>query len=193
MRIAVNCIAVASLPFLCQAQNESVDLLRFPTGLTPVYATTSEGHLPIAYVEPADTCRVDSTVAQGDSIIWVHISSGSKRGWIRSSALQRASEAGEGSTSRRSFHAKDPDAKRRYRVLEKSPEWPRRIIRAVRDGTICLDMNEAQLVAAWGAPFQKSSAFILGAGSQQLWHYKDSKGRIQVVVLSKGRVVGWSQ
>jgi hypothetical protein len=192
MRIPVYCIFTLSLPFFCHAQDESVDSLRFPTGLTPLYDVPSEGSLPTVYIEPADTCRVDSAFTDADKTDWIRVSSGLKRGWVRSSALQGAADSEEKGIRRRSFHAGDPDAKRRYRILEKHPQWPRRIIRAVREGMICLDMDEAQLVAAWGEPFQKSSVFILGAGSQQLWHYKDSQDRIQVVVLSKGRVVGWS-
>jgi hypothetical protein len=93
----------------------------------------------------------------------------------------------------RSREAKlDADAKRRYRVVAQHPEWDRRIVKAVREGKICLDMNETQLLGSWGEPLQKSAAFILGAGKQDLWLYKSHGGKFETVFLIKGRVVGWS-
>jgi hypothetical protein len=54
-------------------------------------------------------------------------------------------------------------------------------------------MNEEQLHAAWGEPFRKSKAFILGAGQQDLWYFKGEDGAIMSVFLNRGRVVGWSE
>lgn len=86
----------------------------------------------------------------------------------------------------------DLDRQRRLKILIKHREWPRRIIRAVRQGQICLDMSSEQLIAAWDKPIQKSSAFTLGLGKHTVWFYKDTKGALTTVMLKNDVIIGWS-
>lgn len=165
-----------------------------PAGLTPLYENPVPGGLPLSYLEPIDTCHIDSARFDTTNTEWVFVRSGSRSGWLRKSSVQSPFlPPGSGLLSRSRETKLDADAKRRYRIVEQHPEWDRRIVKAVRDGTICLDMSEIQLVGSWGEPFQKGAAFILGAGKQELWLYKSFGGKVETVFLIKGRVVGWSE
>ena len=76
-------------------------------------------------------------------------------------------------------------------VLRDHPDWPRSVIRAVRNGQVCLDMTGGHLKASWGEPFQKSMAFTLGMGKHDMWFFRASDGAILTVSLQNDRVVGW--
>ena len=169
------------------------DSLLFPLGLTPLYEKPVSNGFPIAFLEPADTCIADTTVSQETGITWFRIRSKNVQGWVNGSSM-RGMENDSGESRKRvgAYKKNDPDAKRRYRILEQHADWPRRIVKAIREGNICLDMNEEQLSAAWGEPFRKARAFILGAGQQELWYFKGEDGIILAVFLNSGRVVGWS-
>jgi hypothetical protein len=176
------------------AQTFSADTLLFPLGLTPLYEKPVSNGFPIAFLEPADSCITDSSIAEGTGGAWFRIKSRTLEGWVTGSSM-RGTEAGieEPRIKAGAFKKSDPDAKRRYRILEQHADWPRRIVKAIREGNICLDMNEEQLSAAWGDPLRKARAFILGAGQQELWYFKGEDDIILAVFLSSGRVVGWSE
>jgi hypothetical protein len=182
---------VLSFAYIAAGQADSVNVF-LPAGLTPVYENPSPGELPRSYLEPADTCRPDGSFVDSLGVVWVSVRCAASSGWVRESSLRRpsAQEAVRGQTASKKM---DPDMKRRYRVLEQHPDWPRRIVKAVREGMICLDMSEEQLAAAWGEPAHKGRAFILGAGSYDLWYFPAAGGAVQSVFLVKGRVVGWTE
>jgi hypothetical protein len=168
-------------------------MLVAPRGMAPLYEKPDPEGLPFSYLEASDTCRVSGAAADSTGVDWFSLTSGSKSGWVRESSVQPLVKQEETVSSAVTARTADPDAKRRYRILSQHAEWPRRIVKVVREGRICLDMNQEQLAAAWGEPLEKSSAFILGLGSQELWFYRGSDGKNQVVFLVKGRVVGWSE
>jgi hypothetical protein len=176
------------------AGSVQADTLFFPLGLTPLYEKPVPNGFPIAFLEPADTCNVDSSASQGTGITWLRIRSKNLQGWVTGSSMREmGNDRGESRKRVGAYNKSDPDAKRRYRILEQHTDWPRRIVTAIREGNICLDMNEEQLSAAWGNPLRKTRAFILGAGQQELWFFKGEDGVILAVFLNRGRVVGWSE
>jgi hypothetical protein len=162
-----------------------------PLGLTPLYESPVSGGLPLSYLESADTCRIDSTRFDTANIEWVFARGQSRSGWLQKSSVRLAYLPPSAPQSK-SFIL-DADAKRRYRIIAQHPDWERRIVKVVREGKICLDMNDEQVLASWGEPLQKGAAFILGAGKQNVWLYKSPGGRFETVFLVKGRVVGWSE
>jgi hypothetical protein len=172
-------------------QTDSVNVF-LPAGLTPLYENPSSGELPRSYLDPADTCRPDNSFIDSTGVVWVSVRSATARGWVRESSLRKPS-APEAAREQGLGKKIDPDTKRRYRILEQHPEWPRRIVKVVREGKICLDMSGEQLAASWGEPLHKGSAFIIGAGSYDLWYFKFGGGQVQSVFLVKGRVVGWTE
>lgn len=161
-----------------------------PLGLTPIYESPIPGGFPVSYLEPADTCHIDSSRFDTANVEWAFVKSRSRSGWLQKSSVRQAGLPSSAPQSR--GLRLDADAKRRYRILEQHPEWERRIVKVIREGSICLDMNDAQVLASWGEPLQKSVTFILGAGKQDLWFYKSLSGKFETVFLVKGRVVGWS-
>jgi len=176
---------------IAAGQGDTASIL-LPAGLTPLYENPSPADLPRSYLEPSDTCRTDASLVDSTGVVWVSVKSGGNRGWVRQSSLRRPS-APEADRGQAVTVKLDADAKRRYRILEQHPDWPRRIVKAVREGKICLDMSEEQLAASWGEPQHKGSAFILGAGSYDQWYFKFGNGPVQSVFLVKGRVVGWTE
>jgi hypothetical protein len=170
------------------------DSLLFPQGLTPLFEKPISNGFPIAYLESSDTCIADSSFSDGAGNAWQRIRSGEKYGWVRASSMLANGTSGASAPKKQGTYKKDdPDAKRRYRALEGHADWPRRIVKSIREGNICLDMNGEQVYAAWGEPFRKGKAFILGTGQQEMWYYKNEGGTIEVVFLNNGRVVGWSE
>jgi hypothetical protein len=164
-----------------------------PIGLAPLYDNPFSGALPVSYCEPADTCRVDSSATDSSGNVWLFVKSGVKTGWLQKTSTRIPSFSQEENAAAANVRAKaDPDAKRRYRIVEQHPQWPRRIVKMVREGQICIEMTEEQLTASWGEPAQKNHAFILGVGKQNLWIYRQGNESV-VVFLVKGRVVGWSE
>lgn len=160
-------------------------------GLTPVYDSPAPGGFPMSYLEPSDTCRIDSARFDTANVEWVFVRSPSRSGWLQKSSVRPA--LAPASVPQSKTNKLDADVKRRYRILGQHPEWERRIVKVLREGNICLDMTEEQVLASWNEPLQKSVVFILGAGKQNLWLYKSPGGRFETVFLVKGRVVGWSE
>lgn len=87
----------------------------------------------------------------------------------------------------------DKDKKRRLSILMENKDWPRRIQRFVREGEICLDMSEDQMVAAWGKPLQKSDAFATLLGEHKLFVYPAGSFSYTIVIMKDKKIIGWSQ
>ncbi len=87
----------------------------------------------------------------------------------------------------------EKEKRRRLRILREHRDWPRRIIRTVRFGRICLDMTTQHLAASWGDPTQKSNAFTVGLGIHSVWIYSEEAGsKITVVIIKNNSVIGWT-
>ena len=185
LSIALAGVFADTLPIIDSAR------IVLPLGLTPLFDVPAPGGFPISYLEPSDTCRIDSARFDTANVEWAFVRSQSRSGWLQKSSIRPALMP---SMVPQSIAGKlDADTKRRYRVLGQHPEWERRIVKVVREGNICLDMSEEQVLASWDEPLQKSMAFVLGAGKQNIWIYKSPGGRFETVFLVKGRVVGWSE
>jgi hypothetical protein len=184
------CIALAGVFADTLPAIDSVRIV-LPLGLTPLFDVPAPGGFPISYLEPSDTCRIDSARFDTANVEWAFVRSQSRSGWLQKSSLRPALVPPMVPQSK--ANKPDADAKRRYRVLGQHPEWERRIVKVIREGKICLDMSEEQVLASWDEPLQKSVVFILGAGKQNIWLYKSPSGRFETVFLVNGRVVGWSE
>lgn len=185
LSIALAGVFADTLPIIDSAR------IVLPLGLTPLFDVPAPGGFPISYLEPSDTCRIDSARFDTANVEWAFVRSQSRSGWLQKSSIRPALMPSMVPQSK--VGKLDADAKRRYRVLGQHPEWERRIVKVVREGNICLDMSEEQVLASWDEPLQKSMAFVLGAGKQNIWIYKSPGGRFETVFLVKGRVVGWSE
>ncbi len=75
--------------------------------------------------------------------------------------------------------------------LRDHPDWPRRIMQAVRKAAICLKMTREQLLLSWNEPYQKTSGFILGFGDVEIYFYRQADPI--AVILKNGEIVGWSE
>ena len=184
LSIALAGVFADTLPIIDSAR------IVLPLGLTPLFDVPAPGGFPISYLEPSDTCRIDSARFDTANVEWAFVRSQSRSGWLQKSSIRPALMPSMVPQSK--VGKLDADAKRRYRVLGQHPEWERRIVKVVREGNICLDMSEEQVLASWDEPLQKSMAFVLGAGKQNIWIYKSPGGRFETVFLVKGRVVGLS-
>jgi hypothetical protein len=148
-----------------------------------------EKNLPVRYIDKNAAIEVDSLYVDSLEAAWFRLRGAA--GWVLASEVRLADE-GRGDSVSLSMGT-DADRKRRLAVLRDHPDWPRRIIRAVRSGTVCLEMTSEQLVASWGEPFQKSAGFVLGAGPHDVWLFRGNKEEVLVVHLLDGRVIGWSK
>lgn len=146
--------------------------------------------LPVAYANKGDTCTVLGVHVDTTGTPWFGLSRDGGSTWSPA-RFWRYVAGGEGGAVV-SVSRTDEDRKRRLRILRQHSGWPRRIVRAVREGEVCLDMTEEQLAAAWGEPFQRSSAFVLGLGSVTIRFFRVADRPLIGVVLLDGRVVGWT-
>jgi hypothetical protein len=159
---------------------------------SPCFAEPAADQLPLRYLDKKDTCRIDSFWVDTTGRAWYRVSaSGRDLGWTYAQGLRLIAQAGVDELVSETGGATDVDKKRRYDLVRQNPGWPRRVIKAVRAGQICLDMTGAQLAASWGEPVQKSTAFTTGIGEHDMWFYKGSSGEILAVSLEEDRVIGW--
>jgi hypothetical protein len=112
-------------------------------------------------------------------------------GFIISESLEFLGDEEKSETFLKLSSVEKEDRKRRIQLLKKHPRWPRRIKRAVRNGTVCLKMTEEQLSASWRLPHIKTSGFILGFGQVRIFFYNEANPI--AVVIKNGEVIGWSE
>jgi hypothetical protein len=148
------------------------------------------GLLPAGYINKGDTCLVETTLVDSSGGAWFLLHTGTTRVWSPAVNWRYVGAVTDEISASRGVN--DDDRKRRLRILQQHREWPRRIIAAVREGKICLDMSGEQLVASWGEPSQKSPAFAVGLGVHEAWFYAGTGSDAAVVLLIDGRVIGWS-
>jgi hypothetical protein len=157
---------------------------------SPVYESVSgQPMIPKGYLDKGDTCLIDSVLVDSSNAVWMRIAR-SVPVWTEARALAYVG-ADTGRQASAALSDDDPDRKRRLKILFDNSAWPHRIKKAVRDGQVCLDMNESQLGASWGTPFQKAKGFTLGIGDHEIWLFRNRAGEILSVDLRDGKVIGW--
>ena len=159
--------------------------------IAPYYSEAQSGLLPSGFVSKDDTATILGMLIDTVGIPWFKIKIkkinffSPAKYWQYVSQIDTAAFI-EGQQS-------DEDKKRRIRILREHREWPRRIIRSIRFGRICLDMDQEQLIASWDEPFQKTTAFTIGLGEHSIWMFKGKKDSIIAAVLLKnGKIIGWN-
>jgi hypothetical protein len=132
----------------------------------PFFDAPEQGTLARGFFDKRDSCEVDSTLVDSLGTAWFHVcplrSHKNACGWVIAKNVVYASDIPADFASR--YAAGDQDKKRRLEILKSHQQWPRRIIQAVRNGRICLDMSEEQVVASWGEPAEKRKAYMVGVG-----------------------------
>lgn len=158
--------------------------------LTSYYSQPHPGLLPRGYLKKGETHTIIDVTVDTVGIPWFSIVIQSKSVWSPAKYWNYVSEIDtaayiEGKQG-------EEDKKRRLRILREHRDWPRRIIRIVRFGRICLDMTGEQLIASWDEPFLKRSAFTIGLGRHEIWFYKNQKELFTAVVVKNDKIIGWS-
>lgn len=158
--------------------------------INPYYSEAQSGLLPKGFVNKGDTATIFGIQVDTVGIPWFQIKIKKKVLWSPVKYWQYVSEIDTAAFIEGKQSAEDK--KRRLRILREHKDWPRRIIRAVRFGRICLDMDREQLIASWDKPFQKTTAFTIGLGKHSIWMFKGKKDNIAAVLIKNGRIIGWT-
>ena len=158
--------------------------------VAPLFTEAQTGLLPKNYVKKGDTCSVIGIQVDTSGFPWFNVSVKTNHYWSPVKYWQYVSDIDtaaylEGKQS-------EEDKKRRLRILRQHRDWPRRIIRTVRYGRICLDMTGEQLIASWGDPIQRSNAYTIGLGKHHIWIFNSKNDRKAIVLLKNNRIIGWS-
>jgi len=162
------------------------------TGLSGMYESPAPDALPAAFLEKGDTCHLGRHLVDSTGSAWYVLAppdpdSGK---WVRATYLRLVTA--QDSSMSAPAPAGDKDRKRRYQAVRENPGWPRVVLRAVREGKICMGMSAAQVRASWDEPFQQRDAFILGAGTHRVWFYRTGGVTVITVHFSNEGVIGWS-
>jgi hypothetical protein len=184
--VAVAFLGVLAWWQIAQGARRAVALTEVPRFGEPL-----ETGLPVGILGAGDTCIVDS--AEVDSIggVWFGTRRGAGFCWARADNIRYVTER-PSLASPPPARGESPRTKRAVMsILREHPDWPRRVVNAIRLGQVCIDMTGAQLLASWGEPLQKSKAFTLGLGEHDLWFYKSDSGALLTVTLQGDRVIGW--
>jgi hypothetical protein len=160
------------------------------TKSSALYESPQTVLLPRLFLQQGDTFTVDTQFTDSSGSVWHGVARTEGRLWLRGVDLQYLGEHDSVSSSP-GAPTNDQDRKRRYQLARENPQWPRRIIAAVREGRVCLDMTAEQLTASWGNPMEKGKSFTLGIGEHDTWVYRGTRDRILFVSLYAGRVIGW--
>ncbi len=180
------------LPYLCvHAQQNQQDQKAACNGVTPYYSEPCPGLLPKGYIQKGKIYPVPEVTVDTLGMPWFALPLKESKVWSPAKYWTYVSEIdtsafAEGKQS-------EADKKRRLRILREHRGWPRRIIRSVRFGRICLDMTAEQLLASWDTPIQKNDAFTIGIGNHEIWLYNTHSGKYTAVLLKNDKVIGWSK
>jgi hypothetical protein len=186
--MTVIAAAAAELP---EQDTNATALRRISAGkVVPFYAKPQSDLLPSGYFGKDENCDAESLFVDTSGSAWFRIRRNGASVYSPASDWRYVAAAGEDVSTQRSED--DADRKRRLLILQQHRDWPRRIIKAVRDGTICLDMTTEQIIASWDEPFQKSRCFTLGLGNYEVWFFTGRDKKLLAVTLTNGRVTGWS-
>lgn len=183
--IIITCIFFFNTDIYSQNQQKAL-----ATSISPYYKSLNNEGLPTGYISKNDTGIIQSVMLDSAGIPWFSIMTGGVCVFSPAKYWKYLSDADTSAYA--DGESNDSDKKRRLTILHDNPQWPRRIIRAVRTGRICLDMTSAQLIAAWGEPIQKSDAFAVGLGTHTIYFFQNSSEKLTSVLLKDDVVVGWS-
>lgn len=176
--------------FFCLAHGQNAPRSAVAVETAPYFDKPEFGLLPKGYIGKRDSCMVDSAFVDSAGIPWFCIRIKNSVAWVQASSLRYATEVGPDFFSQQAKG--EEDKKRRLEILQKHPEWPHRIKKAVRNGQVCLDMSEDQIVASWGRPAERKKSFMIGVGDYVCLVYKGGQGLL-IVALQSDRVIGWSR
>jgi hypothetical protein len=161
--------------------------------LSPAFESPVNNGLPIFFVEKNQACSVDSTCSDSTGALWSHVLIDKKKGWVSADVIRTISNVHTDSISGNILVSNtDNDKIRRSHIAFEHQEWPRRIQKAVREGSVCLEMTNDQLIASWGEPVQKSTAFLSGYGKHDVWIFKGHDEKFLLIYLVDGKIIGWS-
>lgn len=186
-------VAVIVLLLICKhlfaVENDSLQKA-IAVKVTPLFKEAQANLLPINYAKKGDSCTVTGVHVDTSGIPWFNVSIRTNPYWSQAKYWQYVADIDtaaflEGKQS-------EEDKKRRLRILRQHRDWPRRIIRTVRFGRICLDMNSEQLVASWGDPLQRSNAYTIGIGKHDIWIFESKNDKKAIVLLKNDKIIGWS-
>jgi hypothetical protein len=181
------------LSFILFSAVSAADKTAIALETSPVFESPGPGLLAKGFIDKRDTCAIDSTCVDSLGTAWFHVRPGNGKhggGWVPAKALAYASDVPSDFASQAATG--DEDKKRRLEILKEHAQWPRRIVKAVRNGQICLDMSEEQVVASWGQPSEKRQTFMIGVGEYLTLLYPAAKKGTLVVSLQNDRVIGWT-
>lgn len=189
-----NIIFIATLLLLiCKviytSENDSLQRA-IAVKVTPLYNEAQTGLLPKSYVKKGDSCSILGVQVDTTGIPWFNVSIQSINYWSPVKYWKYVADIDtaaylEGKKS-------EEDKKRRLKNLRQHRDWPRRIIRTVRFGRICLDMSGEQLIASWGKPIQRSRASTIGIGAHDIWIFDSRNEKKDIVLLKNKKIIGWS-
>jgi hypothetical protein len=163
------------------------------TGITSLYDKPEKGLMPSRFADANQTCTIDSTFVDSSSNIWYGIMIDKKVYWSQSVGFKVVTGVTSDSTIEKSGNKlSDADSRRRLKIVMQNSSWPRRIQKAVKDGTICLGMTAEQLQGSWGEPVQRDSTFISDNVKFTIWTFRNSNGHLLSVNIIDGKVCGWS-
>jgi len=163
------------------------------TTLTSLFDKPEKGLMPSRFAEANQTFSIDSTFIDSSNSIWYGIHIDKKMYWSQSANFKVVTGATADSTIEKSGSKQsDADSRRRMKIVMQNNSWPRRIQKAVKDGTICLGMTTEQLQGSWGEPLQRDSSFISDNVKFTIWIFRSSNGHLLTVNIIDGKVCGWS-
>lgn len=161
------------------------------TKVTPFYSEPKIDLLPKGYLKKGDTSTIHLVSIDSLGNPWFQLGIKASPVWSPAKFWQYISLIDTAAFIEGKQNEKEK--KRRLRILREHRDWPRRIIRTVRFGRICLDMTGQQLAASWGDPTQKSNAFTIGLGRHSIWIYNEQAGStITAVIIKNNLVIGWT-
>lgn len=163
------------------------------TSLTSLFEKPEKGLMPSRFAEANKIYVIDSIFIDSSSIIWYGVGIDKKIYWSQSFNFKVVTGNPTDSTIEKiGSKQSDADSRRRMNVVMQNSSWPRRIQKAVKDGTICLGMTTEQLQGSWGEPIQRDSSFISDNVKFTVWTFRHSNGHLLTVNLIAGKVCGWS-
>jgi hypothetical protein len=159
----------------------------------PVYQIPDSHALPISYTSKGVEAELSAVETDSNGTAWFYVMIGADTVYSPASYWQYVPGTVDTAVTATALTEDNADRKRRLMVLRDHLDWPRRIIRAVRDGSICLGMTPSQVEASWGVPQEKIISFIIGFGECDMWLYPSSSKGTRVIIFKALAVAGWSK
>lgn len=184
---------IVTSTLICLSSLFAIPLYFTPKNLAEIRVLPKEGAEAVVMVKSGTLLEVKSSVTDTLAREWYLVAvKGSKEGgFILSADLEPVEGGDKGEALLKLKQEADTDKKRRIEAIKSHPDWPRRIKSAVRNGSVCLKMNRAQLEAAWTKPYQETRGFILGSGEVEILFFQPENP--VTVVMKNDAIIGWSE